>query len=261
MLPLCICVALWAVYGNYANFSSIRTMSREAVLESIRSFGADIRRVKDSGIPSCQTLRMGGDYGGHRICDHRPQQCTALSFGIQQDWSFDSDLVDLWNCTVFAADPSVTHPSNLYKGRVYFLQAAANTLEDAPSHWHMTTSVPSLRRWLKLDTVPLLKMDCEGCEYSLASDVDAEEPDMWNKIQQFVVEIHVSKLWISSFNHVHNLALLWTQLREAGLKLVNVEQGGCAPVDEEPGCPSELIESDFPCYSRGMCINLLFARV
>jgi hypothetical protein len=241
--------------------NSIQELEKGQVMQLLREFGEDFRRVKASPVTACQRTTMGSDYGAHTLCDYPPgSDCQALSFGIQQDWTFDSDLVDRWNCTVFALDPSVTHPSNLHKGRVYFIQAAANTLEPLPETWHLQTSVPSLRRWLNLDRSSILKMDCEGCEYALAMDVEREEPNMWYKIDQFAVEIHISRYWIKSFAHVRNLALLYAQLRQAGLALTEVSQGGCAPSHEELGCPSELLEAGVPCYNQGMCINLLFAR-
>jgi hypothetical protein len=55
------------------------------------------------------------------------------------------------------------------------------------------TSMPGLRRWLGHERVTILKADCEGCEYSLARDVLEEDPDFFQHIDQFTVEVHYSR--------------------------------------------------------------------
>lgn len=245
-------------------------LSRNDVLSILNGTGADIRRSRDGASPQhagCNVKSFGSRWGGHALCEVPPSlPCNFISFGISKDYSFDEAVAKQWGCRGFALDPSVTHPAEIVKGKVLFIQAAASTLPSAEQNmWLLTTTVPSLRKWLDISGLAVLKMDCEGCEYALARDVQQQEPDMWSKVDQFAVEIHVSKKWITSFEHLHNLALLFKQLADAGFTMLHAPKGtGCAPSDEAPGCPDELVEVDFPgCRKRegGMCFNMLYARV
>ena len=55
-----------------------------------------------------------------------------------------------------------------------------------------TTTVPALKRFLQLDRIPILKMDCEGCEYAIARDVLLEEPLFFHSVDQFTFEAHLN---------------------------------------------------------------------
>ena len=188
-----------------------------------------------------------------------PRDCNFYSFGISRDYSFDVALADDFSCRGFAADPTVTHPSKLHE-RVTFHQVGAKMLSDSnPGNW-FTTSIPSLMRWRRDDRVDVLKMDCEGCEYSLAKDVVLEDPDFFHKVGQFAVEIHVSKVWLDSTEHLYSLGKLLKVMEEAGLRLSHASVEGCAPADEEPGCMQELLDTGIPCGMGKSCHNYLFAR-
>jgi len=107
------------------------------------------------------------------------------------------------------------------------------------------------------------KMDCEGCEYSLARDILTFNPSFFYQVGQFAVELHISKHWLTSFAQVRALAMLLRLLEEAGLHLVHGSLDGCAPQHEVMGVPKILVETNFPGYpgfQRMMCHNYLFAR-
>eukprot|EP00890_Picochlorum_soloecismus_P006466 jgi/Picsp_1/6820/NSC_04159-R1_hypothetical protein VOLCADRAFT_115955 [Volvox carteri f. nagariensis] len=103
-------------------------------------------------------------------------------------------------------------------------------------------------------------MDCEGCEYSLAKDVAFEDPSFFKKIGQFAVEIHVSKVWLNSTEHLYSLGRVLQYLEEAGFRLAHSAIGGCAPLDENPGCMETLAQVGIPCGRGKSCHNYLFAR-
>lgn len=106
---------------------------------------------------------------GHTLCGPKLQPpCNFISFGINDDPSFDRDLGD-WGCLGFAGDPTVHHPSKLHE-KVTFHNIGATMLQDneerqvnkgGQEEWWMT-SFPKLRYFLGLDKIDILKIDCEG---------------------------------------------------------------------------------------------------
>jgi len=183
---------------------------------------------------------------------------SFLSFGIANDYSFDTDLANKATCSGLALDPTIKHNSML-NDRVWFLCMGATTLEDPPAGW-MVTSVPGILKFAHWESIDVLKMDCEGCEYAIARDVLAEDPELFKRVGQFAIEIHISKKWIQSMEHLLNLGKLFVLLEDAGLSLITAELTTCLDVDEAPGCHEKLLELNFPCSQHHMCQNYLFAR-
>ena len=80
-------------------------------------------KLRQKVSPTCPVKQFGTGYGRHMLCDNPPpkrETCWFYSFGIQKDYSFDTDLADQWGCLGFAADPTVVHPSQLHQiGRAH----------------------------------------------------------------------------------------------------------------------------------------------
>lgn len=113
-----------------------------------------------SGRPHCPLVQAGKGWGSHKLCNTPPTHpCVFYSFGISNDYSFDTFMDSEWHCTGIACDPTITHPSKL-GNNVYFLNAGAKMLSDADNQqFAMVTSMPNLRRWLGHSHVDVLKMD------------------------------------------------------------------------------------------------------
>ena len=227
----------------------------------LAEFGREMLATQHS--KRCKIVGMGVAYGEHSLCaELKPRgPCTFYSYGIQQDYTFDTAMADDWGCEGVALDPSVTHPSKLHR-KVTFHNIAARTMdatEDA--QWDLVTTVPGLKKFLRHDHIDVLKMDCEGCEYALAQDILLEDPAFLHSVDQLALEIHVSRQWLKTEAHAHHLGLLYALAKEAGLELVETVLGGCHPDHEAPGCHPALLEAGFPCEKGKMCSNLLFARV
>jgi hypothetical protein len=125
---------------------------------------------------SCPLARFGSEWGHHALCDRKPgPSCQFYSLGISNDYSFDRDLAPKWGCYSLAADPTVTNPSKLHPN-VTFHSIGAKMSTASP--FHIVTSMPALRKWLGHFHVTVLKMDCEGCEYSLGEDIASEDPSI-----------------------------------------------------------------------------------
>ena len=159
----------------------------------------------------CKIVGMGVAYGEHSLCaELKPRgPCTFYSYGIQQDYTFDTAMADDWGCKGVALDPSVTHPSKLHR-KVTFHNIAARTMDATEdSQWDLVTTVPGLKKFLRHDRIDVLKMDCEGCEYALAQDILLEDPDFLRTVDQLAIEIHVSRKWLKTEAHAHHLGMLY----------------------------------------------------
>lgn len=257
-----------SVFTERAGANSRWTSDLREVMPHLKSFAKQVRTPNGSREQICQVVKVGDGWGGHDLCKPVPRHCTFYSFGISKDYSFDVQMAEDFSCHGFAADPTVTHPSKLHK-LVTFHQIGAKmlTVDRAPGRdpkgnqasW-FSTSMPRLMKWREDERVDVLKMDCEGCEYSLAKDVAFEDPLFFEKVGQFAVEIHVTKVWLKSAEHLYSLGRLLQQLESAGLRLAHSEITSCAPKDEAAGCMDELADIGLPCGRRNSCHNFLFAR-
>lgn len=214
---------------------------------------------------SCKIVRLGVGFGMHEACDiphEMHNKCVFYSVGIQNDYSFDKDLVDRYGCKGFALDPSIVHPSILTPN-VIFMSIGASLLtrhQHGADDWQVT-SMPSLRRFLQHDYVDVLKMDCEGCEYSLARDILLEDPAFFSHVGQVILEIHVFLDIAKTHEHAANLGRLFILLERSGLVLIDARIAGCSREDEAKGCGPDILESGYICEANAMCHNLLFGRL
>ncbi|KAJ3045034.1 Methyltransferase-like protein 24 [Rhizophlyctis rosea] len=250
---------------------------RQASRSALTQMGVDIFDLgaKRVDYEVCRFRRFGTGWGAHDLCDRPPaefEKCIFYSFGIDNDYSFDTALDEQWNCTGILLDPTVNHPASPGP-RLNFLKFGATLLNDGDlggagtslrgtkaNDW-LLTSIPNLKKFLKHDHVNILKVDCEGCEYSIARDVSNEDPDFFSSVDQLAIEVHVSKNWIQTSEHVHYLGLLYHMLYSNNLRLMNAKIGQCRRSDEDKGCPEEFAELGYLCERGRMCQNLLFARV
>jgi hypothetical protein len=247
--------------------SRTNILSRSEVLELLKRTGSKIKQLLNKTVWLCETKRFGQSEakpfpgGAHALCNIPPKKpCLFYSFGISDDYNFDIDVANTWQCQGLAFDPSVVHKSQLHPNVTFHMIGAKTLSEEDDNHWPLVTSVTALKKCFK-HKINILKMDCEGCEFSLARDVENEMPDFFSTVDQVALEIHVSKFWIKTWTHVINLAKLFALLENNNLKLANAELVPCASYHEDFGCPSALIEAGYPCANKIMCQNLLFARI
>ena len=108
--------------------------------------------------------------------------------------------------------------------------------------------------------IDVLKMDCEGCEFAIARDVALHQPRFFSRVGQFAIELHLSKFFASTDEHIHYLGLLFYILEREGLILVDARIERLHPKHESYGCDDKLVAANFPCGKRQMGHNYLFAR-
>lgn len=133
------------------------------------------------------------------------------------------------------------------------------TALEIPPAWDLV-SVPSLLKLFNIDYLDVLKMDCEGCEYSLADDVGRDDPDFWSKIGQFHVEIHTPKKWIRDHAHAMGLGRLLHQLKANNFVMASYSGGQVSPYDTASGCLQEMSDYGWPCTIETSRLNLGFIR-
>lgn len=217
----------------------------------------------------CKTRAVGAQWGAHDLCDRQYEApCIAISYGIDRDYSFDVDVQKQTGCKVFSLDPTITHPAELAE-HVYFLKwgaplltkgVATDGFRKAHEDW-VSISPPALAHMLApSQPVPILKMDCEGCEYALYSEVMAHDPTFFERVDQFAVEVHVSRMWMKSRKELVEYGRLLALLFRLSFRLEWQRLDHCTPSHEETGLLPELAELRYHDGKRGHCENFLFAR-
>lgn len=209
-----------------------------------------------------KNLQYFGSRGGVHVLLQRTARgpCVFYSFGIDFDHSFDDDLVRRWGCKGFLFDPSIVMPSVLKTGSMLFFSLGLRMLEETRTqrglHDWVYVSLPGIARLFRHRHLDVVKIDCEGCEYSVARDVAAEDPGFFQRVDQLAIEVHVGRKWMKTPRHAHYLGLLYHMLSEAGLHFVHAYIQHCILADEKQGCP---IDDFYPCERQ--CHNYLFARM
>jgi len=76
--------------------------------------------------PTCEVVQLGADgganFGRHDICRREYKTpCIVLTYGLQQEYTFELDIRKKLGCTVFALDPTVNYNAEIADG-VYFIK-------------------------------------------------------------------------------------------------------------------------------------------
>lgn len=241
-------------------------VSEKSALRELRRMGRLIHRNDAS--PTCKIIKFGrNEYGRHDICERRySSPCVSITYGVQNEYTFELDVRDRLGCRVFALDPTVNHKAELAEG-VYFLKwaalsaAKASHIGDMSSWFHVSPT--TLIRTLAPGTgrVSVLKMDCEGCEHSLYDECMRDDKYFFERVDQFAVEFHASKsLGMARSRDALAWGKLLVLLRDAGHKLQSVTIVHCGEEDENTGTVDELLATGYLLPGDGHCHNYLFAR-
>jgi len=234
--------------------------------------------------PTCQLVPFGGrGYGMHHICNRTAYilPCVTLTYGVQNEWTFESDVRRRIGCRVFALDPTVNHKAELEDG-LFFLKWAAPSPagidpfaitggDNSQSGWFFMPP-PLLAKLVAPGNtpIPVLKMDCEGCEYALYDSVMQHDPSFFTRVDQFAVEVHLSKtIGATDRRRVLNYGRLLGLLHKSGHQLQHSLVAHCSEPDKLPESLGVVRLFTATGYHRtstefgtdGHCHNYLFARV
>ncbi len=119
--------------------------------------------------------------------------CIVYSFGINDDPSFDIDLIRRFKaCTIHAFDPSIGRQTgDDFLGpniKFYSIGLGGADQDDLTTGWEIMT-LDSIMKMLNHDHVNLVKMDIEGSEWDTFASW--EQTGVHKKIGQLVGEIHL----------------------------------------------------------------------
>jgi hypothetical protein len=241
----------------------LRVPLQEA-LAALTHYGAQMSAPSPS--KGCDILEYGSGWGAHALCElqHvRVDSDLALTYGISRDYSFESQIGKM-GIRVLGMDPSVSYPNDLDHNLYFWKVGAPGPYQ--PSSWSFVPPAQLYAAISMVNDIPLklLKMDCEGCEYYLYESTLQYKPDFWAHVEQFAVEIHVTKKFmpvgIDGEGDGLGLAYLFALLRREHFRIQDVKLTSCAPDDEALGCSQTLVAHGWPCAQGQMCQNILFSK-
>jgi hypothetical protein len=99
--------------GKKLRLHNTFNFSMDDDLAALRQMKNDIQSLKLKSQTFCEPIEVGIGYGAHMICPHFLKEsfpCHSISFGIQHDYSFDTALYTLKNCSGIGGSDS--GPSN-----------------------------------------------------------------------------------------------------------------------------------------------------
>jgi FkbM family methyltransferase len=212
--------------------------------------GGAIRRLRGHPAQSVQaqisSIKLGSEYGGYVVC---PLGLTAesivYSFGVGEDVSFDLGMIERFDCTVHAFDPTprsiewvkgqqlpskfVLHDYGLaaIDGKAWFTppvnpeHVSHSLLQQNTTRGSFEFSVrrlDTIQRELGHSRVDVLKLDIEGAEYEVIDDL----VEGTLRPAQILLEFH---------HHLPSVALSRTeraiaQLNRAGYRIFAVAETG-----------------------------------
>ncbi|XP_041370649.1 methyltransferase-like protein 24 [Gigantopelta aegis] len=174
---------------NLQSGEQLKAMDADGIWKTYHSYTDNIDIICE------RRLRMGkiGD-GGWEVCDDPPYRpikpCIVYSFGINNDFSFDDDVVKSYECDVYSFDPSMsanTHRRN--KNNMFYKIGIGGKDEKDNKKWQLMT-LTSIRKMLNhsKSIIDVLKMDAEGAEWaSVPSMIEAGE---LKTVRQLLLEFH-----------------------------------------------------------------------
>ncbi|XP_018018344.1 uncharacterized protein LOC108674871 [Hyalella azteca] len=177
----------------------------------------------------CKSLKTFGGvkYGRSRIIDGEkavcldanvaptPGSCTVLSFGINNEWSFD-DAMEEYGCKVYAFDPSMRRRAHLRRHKIHFqpwgLGGATGQVTFRNNKTPIIGQVYTYRDVLKKinesnSVIDYLKIDIEGSEVDFFNNVLSDDVELLANVKQIGMEIHPGRSTTSRDK-------IWSQIRQ-----------------------------------------------
>ncbi|XP_066949279.1 probable methyltransferase-like protein 24 isoform X1 [Macrobrachium rosenbergii] len=217
-------------------------------LKSLRQYNSYINN-KQADCSKWVELGVMGPYDGRKlICmDSRfniePGNCVALSFGINDNWSFEEDLERL-GCKVYAFDPTIGLETQKISPNIHFFNLGISNyqglrkigMNPVPTDFNFTKEYPvdtyeNILKMLGLTDVPIdmIKMDVETSEIEFLQDVLYNTPHLLRNVKQMAVEIHHDVYGDGDVGHTsiqHVFWVLFHHLKCHGFKMYMSRDGG-----------------------------------
>ena len=182
-------------------------------------------------------MMLGGDWGERGYCNLILEladwplcgdgievgEIPIYSFGIADDYDFEAGAGFL-GFRVFAFDPTRSYPGNLSENVTFFNQGLRGSVSKSWSHplygethGELFTLPEILKKThLKKNQKFILKLDCEGCEWSALSLLK-HYPEITRRIQQINIEMHfTTSLRVDSLDSHHEIVDTYNLLQKLG---------------------------------------------
>ncbi|XP_018020652.2 probable methyltransferase-like protein 24, partial [Hyalella azteca] len=180
------------------------TVDYENVQPSWSDFYAYIKETVDA----CRNLKqfgglvndfwLGND-GNYKVCLDEgvaptPGSCTVLSFGINNEWSFD-DAMEAYGCDVYSFDPTMSDPEHIRGKRVHFYPLGLGSVTQEVTIGFSKCKVLTYRDILAKigktnSVIDYLKVDIEGHEIDFLENVLYDDPELLFRVKQIGIELH-----------------------------------------------------------------------
>jgi FkbM family methyltransferase len=188
---------------------------------------------RNSSVPRPARLRRTGygtrDADSWHVCydDWQPWKtgCVGVSIGIGGEWGFEDGLAQQVGCKVYAFDPTeglrvpherhvkLNHLRNLIQFEAIGLggeQKQARTTSIRYGKFDLVTSkILTLKKLLAKASRPIidvLKIDCEGCEWTAFDEVRRNHPMLLSRVRIIMLEVHsIGKYGLYKSLQVHRL--------------------------------------------------------
>ncbi|XP_071537120.1 probable methyltransferase-like protein 24 isoform X1 [Panulirus ornatus] len=134
----------------------------------------------------------------------RPGNCVVLSFGVNNEWSFEDDM-DKFGCKVYAFDPTMGMDDHHRSTNVWFLKLGISNFQGQkkigmnrnPLDFDFNQSFPVdryeniiERLGLSGHVIDYVKLDVELSELDFLQDIVNNSPHLLHNIKQLAIEIH-----------------------------------------------------------------------
>ncbi|XP_066973248.1 uncharacterized protein [Macrobrachium rosenbergii] len=162
----------------------------------------NVLKLHSNCIPSFQKWLGEGD-GQKAVCTDAnfkitPGDCHVLSFGINNEWSFDDEFARR-GCKVYAFDPTMDAEDHQRSPNIQFFKLGISNIQGSRK-----VGMGSDFRFSKVDkyenilaslnltntTINYLKLDVELSELEFFQDIFRNSPHLLNNIRQIGVELH-----------------------------------------------------------------------
>jgi hypothetical protein len=256
------------------NVSSIKFKSKpldfDGSIVALKALARDIDHYEETRTFGCNMME-------NNLCDvpRSSEQCVAISYSTSTGVKFETELEKQTGCTVYLLNPKANHSAEL-STNVYFMKFGApvrvlskeeNELlplyerqQSTDDNGVLISPAAFTKTFAPGKHISILKMDCEGCEYQLYDDTLLFDPDFFAKVYQFVVQVHLSRLWLRSHAELVGYGRLVSLLFDYGFKLRHTRIDHCNPKDEETGVLQDLIDIGYFKTGRGHCENHIFSK-